>query len=459
MSEKDKTKAKKSNVRVIDKALKESMEADEKGGLGTASEAEGKINQYDLFRNVVNDIESLSGPDFPFEATISMLEAADGTIRPIVIEKDERLRFVSKMHINRLVFQHCDRNDYQFTQYKVNQVVDMWMGLCNVIDESKVIPIRVPNRESHRNKYNYHALPFNPKKQDTPTFDKLLDRVKGKSEFMAFIGSLFDENSDRSQYMWIYGEGGNGKSQFLAALSNVLGQAYLNSYVPNRSSERFFTSTIIGRRLVAFPDCSQPAFVTTGFFKSLTGDDSHFIDPKGKDQYPARIFPKFIFSSNERPSIADNKAERRRAILIDIEPFDGEDIGAVNYRNLLVAEMPGIIERCIAEYEEHTITGAGKIQITSDVEETINDAIEEGEMYFESVFEDTLHVCNVSEVKGSELVRILYAHGIKRGPVIKKFTDWLKNRYKVKKVKKSSGIWYQGVGKGMKKNFVDSDRF
>lgn len=80
----------------------------------------------------------------------------------------------------------------------------------------------------------FHRLPFNfeREKKPTPIFDEFFSRCTNAKAIKAWIGSLLYDNASRQQYVWLHGEGGDGKGSLTRFLQAILGPSYASTVVP-----------------------------------------------------------------------------------------------------------------------------------------------------------------------------------------------------------------------------------
>jgi len=198
-----------------------------------------------------------------------------------------------------------------------------------------------------------------------PCFSELMGRTSNAMGLMAWIGSLFDHQSQRQQYVWLYGMGGNGKGAMIRVLDRVLGPVAASEQIP-KGENRFWTSGLLDKRLIVFPDCNNASFVTSGLFKSLTGEDSIRIERKGEAVYKVNLFGKFLFSSNDRPRITAQASDLRRVLFCKVGPVPPDAIKK-DYEAHLEAETPAFISYCWEAYQAMT---NGDPRCLYDVENT-----------------------------------------------------------------------------------------
>lgn len=235
---------------------------------------------------------------------------------------------------------------------QAKECIDYWA--------TKTLPIPVPKpfTTASDTSLTFHRLPFDfvHTEEPTPTFDQLLKRMGTDQDTLVrlWIGSLFVEESDQSSYLWIYGEGNDGKGRLASVLGKIFGPAYLGSTVPDDRNMRFWTHSLLGKRLVCFGECNNYNFPMTALFKSITGGDTVNVEEKGKNMFSTKLQCRFLFLSNERPGITGSRANLRRALYVKMRPMTDEEeknrMPAAEMESRLWDEVPAFIGRCIAEY-------------------------------------------------------------------------------------------------------------
>lgn len=200
-------------------------------------------------------------------------------------------------------------------------------------------------------------IPFDLAETELPTakWDTFLNNFTNVSAMKAWIGSLFIDGSDRSQYLWIYGKGGNGKSTLAKVISAVLGNFVRFEQAPARD-DKYWTFGLLGKRLVVIDDCNNYGFVKTGLFKSLTGSSKVRIEQKFSDPKDAELNCKFLFTSNEKPMVSSELADQRRLIFVSSKNQD-----AFTYDKEFIAglknELPNFISNCVLLFKAHCADG------------------------------------------------------------------------------------------------------
>lgn len=224
--------------------------------------------------------------------------------------------------------------------------------------------------------YCFRRLPFDPKEGPTPTFDEMMSRTSNVPALKAWIGSLFDPDSERQQYCWIYGDGMNGKSSLAKFLQNIFEDSATSAQPPARFGDRFWSSQFLGKRLAVLPDCNDYTFVNSGLFKSHTGDDFIPIEEKNRGVYCVMPTWKFLILSNAKPSIEGEASAVRRAIYCEMQPIVTKRVADRSYQARLAAEASAFIYQCIEAYKTMAPDG-GSIETDAQITQELTDAAEE----------------------------------------------------------------------------------
>ena len=228
-------------------------------------------------------------------------------------------------------------------------------------------------------------IPFALADGPTPLWDELMARITNSDCLMAWFGSLFVDESNSQQYVWLHGEGNDGKGSIARFFKKVLAHLY-SSQEPPSLNDRFWTYGIKDARLVVFEDCNNTSFVTSGFFKSLTGGDWVRGEIKGGAVLSLLIKAKYLFLSNEKPDISSERADNRRIIYCTVTPFKGEQ--DAQYEAGLWDEAGAFLHKCLAMYSK-LAPNHGPIKANTDL---LDEVVATNEERFSSFLEGNFHV-------------------------------------------------------------------
>ncbi len=262
----------------------------------------------------------------------------------------------------------------------------------------------------------------------TPLFNDLFARIANGEALQKFIGSVFFEESYRQQYVWVHGEGGDGKGVLTRALQKALGHLFC-SPLAMRADDSFWAASCVGRRLAVIADTDKAHFIKGDFFKGLTGDDPIEINPKGKDRFTTNLFTKFICFSNTKPSITSRASDMRRIIFCSFMPKENPpSVDEIEtFEDKIQHEIPAFLDQCIAEAESNGIRRPIPCDIR--VAEELADATEE---HYETLFQTNFEKKDDGEVYPEEFLRFCRTEKL-TDIQIGAFKEYLERKYKVRK--------------------------
>jgi len=315
------------------------------------------------------------GEVIPFPHNYYLVHTEDED-RSLLMEMDNQIvKFVNHKKFKSDLLQFVNRYLYDneffpfMTDRKLTDLFRYWELYTDTIDMPQ--PFRFKNDPG----LCFHRMPFDPIPNDgfgCPMFEEICSRIEtNEKAFRAFIGSIFVPESDRQQYLYIHGEGLNGKGAIVRFLKKCLGPAYVGRQPPSKKNEdNFWNAPMEGKRLVGFSDCEQPDFPTSERFKMLSGGDAVPIRRMKREEYTAELQCKFIFASNFQLEISGQKSDQRRAIYCLLRDSDCEQ--DPTYEDRLWLEAPFILGWCINEYRNICPTHAS-IPVEDGVNEDLAD--------------------------------------------------------------------------------------
>lgn len=292
-----------------------------------------------------------------------------------------------------------------------------------------------------------HKMPFDPMPaalgpdESCPLFSELMSRTSNYQTLMGWIGSLFDEHSQRQQYAWIYGAGGNGKSALVRVLMNALGPVAASENPPTKDAKHW-TCGLSNKRLVVFPDCNNVRFVTSGDFKQLTGEDPVRMEPKNKPVYHEYIDAKFLIISNDRPNISSTKADLRRVLFFSIGDLpDSAKVG--NFESRLAAEAPAFLSLCWDEYRAQS-KGNPRYEFVARDQNEINSVVEDTEHEMEAFVCGYLNVVHYEltvpqnarkYVEAHKMIELMTDSGFKTEYERRRLRDYMERKHGITRTK------------------------
>jgi len=401
-----------------------------------------KPDRKTIIRNVyqamLHDELLFHWPDFPHK--LFVFEDQRGARLPVELTKGDVIRPMAHEAVTNLVLQFSELlvlsfgTELALKVAEAKEAASLWNANAPVLKHSQIAPVRFKSDKG----YTWHRLDFDPEEGPSPTFDELTNRIDNADHVMAWIGSLFIPESSRQNYLWLYGAGGQGKSSISRFLARLLGDSYRSEMVPDRSSIRFWSAGLLGSRLVVFPDCESPSFVTSAMFKSITGDDPVKIEFKNESPVSLNLDCKLMFTANGKPHLSGSRADMRRIIYSKIAPLDLNTklIPPSHYRSMLWEERKAFIHKCIGRYnlvfKDHGDLSLAEVSTQVGLADLIDDAEDWAEQVYSEFFRFSDYTKNMNPATWPRtplkyISRIAKEFGWKRRKVAK-FYDFLERK-------------------------------
>lgn len=160
----------------------------------------------------------------------------------------------------------------------------------------------------------------------TPDFDGFMSSIHPacRDSLMAAIYATFFAGCRLNQYIWIHGEGGDGKSSLLNAIARYAGDRLACSLNASDMKSEFGLENTVGKRMVIMSDVKTGLSVKSALIHNLTGHDLVSINRKNKPIISVRLNPIVWIAANDAPDVNfDNRNEARRCLYIKmVEPPD-----------------------------------------------------------------------------------------------------------------------------------------
>jgi hypothetical protein len=408
-----------------------------------AKEKENPVVRYAAITAAINRAKESYLPPFPRKFYL-INRSLD--VKEIIEEfEDGVVRFVGEDAVIDAILCYCSNtlvdgkkySGYLFDHAQAKKAMLFWRSFTTPIAMPKLL------LEKSEKGLCFNRLPYNSENDvfKAPLFQEFLSRCDNAKALMIFLGSLFFEDSDRQQYIWMWGQGGDGKGSLIKVLRAIFADQY-HSEEGQHVSSRFWTHGLLDKRIVVFPDCNNYMLPLTGIFKMVTGEDPIRVEPKGRNSYTAELRCKVMVVSQQPPQISSQEAEFRRLILCQVQPP-----GVVldfSYKDRLMREAPYIIGTCKAAYLDNLLRG-GAIPVEREAMELL--ALE-AEVKYETFFNEFLveDPLNTDGISGETMISFFAEKGIRDGAEIRNYLLYMARKHGVIKKKTSVCIKYTGVG-------------
>lgn len=391
-----------------------------------------KLRYADIYRLLSDAIKEApdmaSLPAFPKRYIV--IEPEPGSRLFLRVSPDESVSVVKPAAIANDILSYSEKElrnlpDFALEPHQAKAAANYYMMTANPVPPESIAIARWQGESG----LTYRKLPWKKEPGPAPTWEALLSRMSNAYAFVEWIGSLFFEESHLQNYVWLYGRlGGDGKGAINRFLEKVFGSSYRSKQSPGSGQyrDKFWTYGLLGARLVVFPDCDDPVFVTKGLFKSLTGGDSTEVEAKGSMSFTARLLAKFLIISNDWPALSLSPSDLRRIIYCELGPADGFD---PLFENRLWDEGGAFLTACVARYLAK-YPNHGLITTESETIEGLAATVEED---FDEVFKSWFELDKDSWVPAHHMLDVVSSEWLRDRKQQHQFRRWLERRHGVRK--------------------------
>ncbi|XZE20875.1 phage/plasmid primase, P4 family [Pirellulaceae bacterium SH449] len=166
--------------------------------------------------------------------------------------------------------------------------------------------------------------PYDPSAKCPRWMDCIEYSMEGDHERIALLqewcGYMLTSSNYMQKFLALMGDGGNGKSVFMAVIVALLGQDNCGHVPLENFSGRFDLGTVVGKAANICNDVGEIDSLAEGILKQFTGGDPMQFDRKNLSPIVCRPSAKLILSFNKAPKIKDrSKGMWRRMLLV---PFN-----------------------------------------------------------------------------------------------------------------------------------------
>jgi P4 family phage/plasmid primase-like protien len=214
-----------------------------------------------------------------------------------------------------------------------------------------------------------HLRPHDPAFLSTVRIPVAYDPEATCPEWDKFVSTTFPEDTQVLAYelpadlmtpersiqksILLIGEGSNGKSTYLTAVSNFVGSTNIVGLsLQKMESDRFSASRLLSKLANICPDLPSSHLAGTSMFKAVTGGDAINAEYKYRESFEFRPFVRLVFSANQVPRSEDaSHAFFRRWLVVPFDRTfeDGEQIPRqeLDARLSDPRELSGVLNRAL----------------------------------------------------------------------------------------------------------------
>lgn len=215
-----------------------------------------------------------------------------------------------------------------------------------------------------------------------PVWDECMDAwmegpEKDEKKFVLqqYAGYCLSSSMTYDRALFLIGDGGNGKSTFVDAISRVVGYKNVSQIDLEMLDKQFGMRGLIGKRINVIEEVHGNYYQSNNLKKLISGEPI-MIDVKFKNQVSFQPEAKFIFAVNTMPRIDDTStATERRIITVNfLNNFRDKPNTNLRYDRGLLArseEQSGILNWMIKGAQ--LLKEAGNFTITQDQRDTLTE--------------------------------------------------------------------------------------
>ncbi len=154
-----------------------------------------------------------------------------------------------------------------------------------------------------------------------PLWDAILEQMIGDEPeklllAQEFAGYILSPSNNRSKFLALEGEGGNGKSVFANAIEAIIGKENTSAVGLDVIGRRFQAFPTLGKMLNICQEANDIEGPAESFLKNFTGGNPMMFEPKQKDAFSAIPTAKLLLTWNIAPRFKDRSEGLWRRMLV-----------------------------------------------------------------------------------------------------------------------------------------------
>lgn len=312
--------------------------------------------------------------------------------------------------------------------------IEVWVKECEKLDtEPEPFTFKGDSRLCFKH------FDWEPTEGPYSAWEEFLSRLTDAEAFMAYVWSCFEPRSKSRQFVWLRGEGQDGKSCVLRTIQHVFGPAAAgigNTHLKNQN--QFLFSAIYGKRVVVYSDCKNAKFGMTEFVRNCTSGDAVQVEFKGKTGFSWNMYVKLFVASNPKPEYTSQASDLSRVIYIEVAESKSKDDPTWAAR--LEEELPAFLFACRETYNR-CCPHHGDIKLSDRTKELLGQAAIAFEERYHDIFERNFKHRPGAEAAASVVSERLREAGLNNND-ISDFKAWMDRTYGVKYDIRNNGRFY-----------------
>lgn len=209
----------------------------------------------------------------------------------------------------------------------------------------------LPHSPAHRLTWALNAT-WSPD-AEAPRFMRFLQEIWGheadyeqRVEFLQqWFGYLLYPSCKFERFLWLVGNGANGKSVLLNIMSGLVGEENVSRAMLDRLGKAAVRAELEGKLLNISTEMNVNSTVADGYLKSIVSGEPIEADRKYRDSVSFVPFAKLVSSTNTLPRLLDRSGgfARRATILNFTREFGVHERELDLAEKILASEMDGLL--------------------------------------------------------------------------------------------------------------------
>lgn len=197
---------------------------------------------------------------------------------------------------------------------------------------------------TYRLQYDYNA------KAKSPKWDEFLDEMLPNKNHQLllhqYVGYSFTNNIKLEKALFLYGEGGNGKSVVQEVITELLGKENTSSVSIGKLTKDPNTIMLIEDKLLNYCSENERAF-NLAQFRTLVSGEPILGKKLYKDIRSVENYAKLMFNMNSLPNVQEEKESYLRRLLVLEFNKKPKNIDPQLHHKIIENELDGIFNRVV----------------------------------------------------------------------------------------------------------------
>ncbi len=226
-----------------------------------------------------------------------------------------------------------------------------------------------------------YAVDITCKNVASPKFDAFMQRVhRGNPEniltLQEWMGYCLTHDVSKQKFLFLEGNGGNGKSVFCAIMIALLGRRNVSHTPLERFGNEFSLVNTLGKLSNIATECGELDKASEGFLKSFTDGSPMQFRQLYQQAFDARPTARLILCANNRPRFSDRSgALWRRMIVVPFNETISEEERVDGMDNpdwwVKSGELPGIFWWAVLGL--HRLRQNGRFTISEESKQAVEE--------------------------------------------------------------------------------------